>query len=88
MLLKSLVIIGAILGLLLGIVATCVPWLFPKIFTHDQNVIQEVSSYFLSLSLVSSIGSFIAFGVMSLSALQDCIKWNLTIAFILNFIFL
>ena len=44
MLLKSLVIIGTVLGLLLGIVGTSVPWLFPKIFTHDQNVIQEVSS--------------------------------------------
>ncbi|XP_059454409.1 protein DETOXIFICATION 46, chloroplastic-like [Corylus avellana] len=53
MLLKSLVIIGAILGLLLGIVGTCVPWLFPKIFTHDQNVIQEMHKvlipYFLAL---------------------------------------
>jgi hypothetical protein len=74
MLLKSLVIIGGIAGLLLGIVGTCVPWLFPKIFTHDQNVIQEVSSYFLSLSLGGSISSFIAFGVMPLCALPDCIK--------------
>ncbi|KAE8008585.1 hypothetical protein FH972_005082 [Carpinus fangiana] len=55
MLLKSLVIIGAILGLLLGIVATCVPWLFPKIFTHDQNVIQEMHKvlipFFLALAI-------------------------------------
>ncbi len=57
MLLKSLVIIGGIAGLLLGIVGTCVPWLFPKIFSHDQNVIQEVISYILSLSVVSSISS-------------------------------
>jgi hypothetical protein len=89
MLLKSLVIIGAILGLLLGIVGTCVPWLFPKIFTHDQNVIQEVScSYFLSLSVVSSISYFIAFGVTPLCALPDCINWIMTIAFMLNLIFL
>lgn len=44
MLLKSLVIIGASLGLLLGIVGTSVPWLFPNIFTSDQKVVQEVSS--------------------------------------------
>ncbi|XP_059446448.1 protein DETOXIFICATION 46, chloroplastic-like isoform X2 [Corylus avellana] len=55
MLLKSLVIIGAILGLLLGIVGTCVPWLFPKIYTHDQNVIQEMHTvlipFFLALAI-------------------------------------
>uniref|UniRef100_A0A2N9FDA3 Protein DETOXIFICATION n=1 Tax=Fagus sylvatica TaxID=28930 RepID=A0A2N9FDA3_FAGSY len=55
MLLKSLVIIGAILGLLLGIVGTSVPWLFPKIFTHDQNVIQEMHNvlipYFMALAI-------------------------------------
>ncbi|XP_062177879.1 protein DETOXIFICATION 46, chloroplastic-like [Alnus glutinosa] len=55
MLLKSLVIIGAILGLLLGIVGTCLPWLFPKIFTHDQNVIQEMHKvlipFFLALAV-------------------------------------
>uniref|UniRef100_A0A2N9IX12 Uncharacterized protein n=1 Tax=Fagus sylvatica TaxID=28930 RepID=A0A2N9IX12_FAGSY len=27
---------------LTGIVGTSVPWLFPKIFSHDQNVIQEM----------------------------------------------
>ncbi|GMY05662.1 protein DETOXIFICATION 46, chloroplastic [Fagus crenata] len=55
MLLKSLVIIGAILGLLLGIVGTSVPWLFPKIFTHDQNVIQEMHKvlipFFMALAI-------------------------------------
>ena len=65
MLLKSLVIIGAILGLLLGIVGTSVPWLFPKIFTHDQNVIQEVSSCRLS-SVMSTIHPFIIFGTFFL----------------------
>jgi hypothetical protein len=49
MLLRSLAIIGATLGLLLGIVGTSVPFLFPYIFTPDQMVIQEVSSFFLSL---------------------------------------
>ena len=69
MLLKSLVIIGAILGLLLGIVATSVPWLFPKIFTHDQNVIQEVSSCFLSSSvMMSNINPFISFRTFLLFA--------------------
>lgn len=43
MLLKSLVIIGTILGLSLGTVGTSVPWLFPNIFTPDQKIIQEVS---------------------------------------------
>lgn len=46
MLLKSLVIIGAVLGLALGIIGTCVPLLFPNIFTPDQKVIHEVSSFY------------------------------------------
>lgn len=49
MLLKSLVIIGAILGSVLGIIGTCVPWLFPNIFTPDQKIIQEVGLCFLKL---------------------------------------
>ncbi|KAL4615906.1 hypothetical protein ACB092_07G160300 [Castanea dentata] len=55
MLLRSLVIIGAVLGLLLGIVGTSIPWLFPKIFTHDPNVIQEMHKvlipYFMALAV-------------------------------------
>ncbi|XP_075672987.1 protein DETOXIFICATION 46, chloroplastic-like [Castanea sativa] len=55
MLLKSLVIIGAILGLLLGIVGTSVPWLFPRIFTQDQNVIHEMHQvlipFFMALAV-------------------------------------
>ncbi|KAF3435777.1 hypothetical protein FNV43_RR22869 [Rhamnella rubrinervis] len=61
MLLKSLVIIGAVLGLVLGIIGTCVPWLFPNIFTPDQNVIQEMHKvlipYFLALSVTPSTHS-------------------------------
>ncbi|XP_028793550.1 protein DETOXIFICATION 46, chloroplastic [Neltuma alba] len=57
-LLRSLVIIGAILGLLLGIVGTSIPWLFPKIFTPDQMVIQEMHKvlipYFLALAVTPS----------------------------------
>ncbi|KAM1760072.1 hypothetical protein ACFX12_002986 [Malus domestica] len=53
MLLKSLVIIGAILGSVLGIVGTFIPWLFPNIFTPDQMIIQEMHKvlvpYFLAL---------------------------------------
>ena len=45
-LLKSLLIIGVILGLLLGIVGTSVPALFPNIFTPDPSVMQQVSSIF------------------------------------------
>ncbi|GAU29904.1 hypothetical protein TSUD_62780 [Trifolium subterraneum] len=41
LLLRSLVIIGAILGVLLGIVGTSLLWLFPYIFTSDQMVIQK-----------------------------------------------
>ncbi|XP_040364861.1 protein DETOXIFICATION 46, chloroplastic isoform X2 [Rosa chinensis] len=52
-LLKSLIIIGAILGSVLGIVGTCVPWFFPSIFTPDQKIIQEMHKvlipYFLAL---------------------------------------
>ena len=68
MLLKSLVIIGAILGLLLGVVGTSVPWLFPRIFTQDQNVIHEVSSCLLSLSVIIFMGllNFFAFGLIML----------------------
>ncbi|KAJ6692763.1 PROTEIN DETOXIFICATION 44 CHLOROPLASTIC-RELATED [Salix purpurea] len=51
-LLKSLVTIGSTMGLLLGTIGTFAPWLFPNIFTRDQKVIQEVSSYcFTSISL-------------------------------------
>jgi hypothetical protein len=48
-LLRSLLTIGAVLGLLFGIVGTSVPWLFPYIFTPDQMVIQEVSSWIIKL---------------------------------------
>lgn len=46
MLLRSLMVIGATLGLLLGVVGMSVLILFPYIFTHDQMVIREVSSFF------------------------------------------
>ncbi|XP_020551594.1 protein DETOXIFICATION 46, chloroplastic isoform X2 [Sesamum indicum] len=39
--LKSLVIIGALSGLILGFIGTSVPWLFPKLFSPDPEVIQE-----------------------------------------------
>ncbi|CAL0334175.1 unnamed protein product [Lupinus luteus] len=55
LLLRSLVIIGATLGFFLGIVGTCVPWLFPHIFTHDQVVIGEMHKvllpYFVGLAV-------------------------------------
>ncbi|GKV53115.1 hypothetical protein SLEP1_g59660 [Rubroshorea leprosula] len=41
-LLKSLAIIGAILGVIIGTVGILVPWLLPNIFTSDLNVIQEM----------------------------------------------
>ncbi|KAA8546028.1 hypothetical protein F0562_020521 [Nyssa sinensis] len=42
MLLKSLVIIGSLLGLILGTIGTSIPWFFPGIFTSDPKVIQEM----------------------------------------------
>ncbi|XP_021652438.2 protein DETOXIFICATION 46, chloroplastic [Hevea brasiliensis] len=61
-LLKSLTIIGIMLGLMLGIVGTSVPWLFPKIFTPDQNVIQEMHKvlipFFMALAVTPCILGF------------------------------
>ncbi|KAJ6395790.1 hypothetical protein OIU77_020949 [Salix suchowensis] len=53
MLLKSLVIIGAILGVLLAPAGPFIAWRFPYIFTSDLKVIQEVC-FHLELSLVIS----------------------------------
>uniref|UniRef100_A0A803PPW7 Uncharacterized protein n=1 Tax=Cannabis sativa TaxID=3483 RepID=A0A803PPW7_CANSA len=44
MLLKSLVLVGAVLGIVLGSIGTAIPWLFPNIFTPDQLVIQEINA--------------------------------------------
>ncbi|WOK98205.1 protein DETOXIFICATION 46, chloroplastic [Canna indica] len=61
MLLKSLVIIGAIAGLMLAIVGTSVPWLLPYLFTSDKMVIGEMHKvllpYFLSLVVTPSTHS-------------------------------
>ncbi|KAH1099071.1 hypothetical protein J1N35_015992 [Gossypium stocksii] len=61
MLLKSLVIIGASLGLLLGIVGASVPWLFPNIFTSDRKVIHEMhkvlAPYFVALAVTPATHS-------------------------------
>ncbi|KAG4973769.1 hypothetical protein JHK87_030590 [Glycine soja] len=77
MLLRSLVIIGAILGLLLGIIGTSVPWLFPNIFTPDRMVIQEMHKvlipYFIALAVtpptVSLEGTLLARFSMALQRL-------------------
>ncbi|KAM1683186.1 hypothetical protein EV1_034078 [Malus domestica] len=62
MLLKSLVVIGALLGLALGIVGTSVPWLFPGIFTPDQKIVQEMHKvlipFFLALAVTPAILAF------------------------------
>lgn len=59
MLLKSLVIIGAITGVTLGAVGTLVPWLFPSLFTNDRMVIQQMhrvlAPYFSVLLITPSI---------------------------------
>ncbi|KAG7010895.1 Protein DETOXIFICATION 46, chloroplastic [Cucurbita argyrosperma subsp. argyrosperma] len=53
MLLKSLLIIGAIFGFVLGSIGTLVPWLFPYLFTPEDRIIQEMHKvlipYFLAL---------------------------------------
>lgn len=53
MLLKSLVIIGAIVGLFLGAVGTSVPWFFPTLFTTDRKITGEMHKvllpYFIAL---------------------------------------
>lgn len=54
MLLKSLMIVGAILGVVIASAGAFIPWLFPNIFTHDLNVIQEMHKvlilFFIALS--------------------------------------
>ncbi|CAK9326487.1 unnamed protein product [Citrullus colocynthis] len=56
MLLKSLLIIGAIFGLVLGTIGTLVPWLFPNLFTPEVKIIQEMHKvlipYFLALLIM------------------------------------
>ncbi|MCL7027028.1 hypothetical protein MKW94_029842 [Papaver nudicaule] len=47
MLLKSLLVIGAIAGSILGVVGTSVPWLFPYLFTTDVEVISEMHKVLL-----------------------------------------
>ncbi|XWS67843.1 hypothetical protein CRYUN_Cryun04dG0039500 [Craigia yunnanensis] len=60
-LLKSLVTIGATLGLVLGTIGTIVPWKFPNIFTPEPKVIQEMHKvllpYFLALAVTPSTHS-------------------------------
>ncbi|KAK1402668.1 Protein DETOXIFICATION [Heracleum sosnowskyi] len=61
MLLKSLVIIGALTGLILGCIGTSVPWLFPQAFSPDAEVIKEMHKvlvpYFIALSITPSTHS-------------------------------
>lgn len=47
-LLKSLVIIGALNGVITGAIGTSVPWLFPNLFTPDPAIISEVIWKFLT----------------------------------------
>ncbi|GAV62377.1 MatE domain-containing protein [Cephalotus follicularis] len=61
MLLKSLVMIGATLGIVLGTFGTVVPWLLPNVFTPDQKVIQEMHKvlipYYIALAITPSTHS-------------------------------
>ncbi|KAH0452429.1 hypothetical protein IEQ34_019728 [Dendrobium chrysotoxum] len=60
-LLKSLVIIGAIVGLTLGIIGTSLPWSFPTFFTADRMVIGEMHKvllpYFIALMITPATHS-------------------------------
>uniref|UniRef100_A0A7N0SZ40 Protein DETOXIFICATION n=1 Tax=Kalanchoe fedtschenkoi TaxID=63787 RepID=A0A7N0SZ40_KALFE len=60
-LLKSLLIIGATVGLVLGSIGTFIPWLFPNIFTSDPAVTREMHQvlipYFLALSITPCVHS-------------------------------
>uniref|UniRef100_A0A0D3EZZ7 Protein DETOXIFICATION n=1 Tax=Oryza barthii TaxID=65489 RepID=A0A0D3EZZ7_9ORYZ len=58
MLLKSLVMIGAITGTTVGAVGTLVPWLFPSLFTNDFMVVQQAGRdlRFLSQSMGACFG--------------------------------
>ncbi|KAF5202739.1 Detoxification 46 protein [Thalictrum thalictroides] len=47
-LLKSLLIIGAITGSVLGIIGTAVPWFFPHLFTADTEVVGEMHKVLLA----------------------------------------
>lgn len=61
MLLKSLVVIGAISGLSLGAIGTSVPWLFPSLFTADHLITRQMHNvllpYFLALVVTPSTHS-------------------------------
>ncbi|KAJ7967258.1 Protein DETOXIFICATION [Quillaja saponaria] len=67
MLLKSLVIIGAIIGLMLGIVGTSVPWFLPNIFTPDQNVIQQMHGVLIPYFIALAAGRDLRFLSLSMS---------------------
>ncbi|WCJ40909.1 MATE efflux family protein [Euphorbia peplus] len=54
MLLKSLLIIGAILGVTIATIGTTIPWLFPNIFTRDPNVIQQMHKVLLLFFVANS----------------------------------
>lgn len=58
-LLKSLVIVGASSGMILASLAASIPWLFPKIFSPDPEVIREMHKvllpYFIALFVTPSI---------------------------------
>ncbi|KFK30488.1 hypothetical protein AALP_AA7G268000 [Arabis alpina] len=60
-LLKSLMIIGATLGLILGVIGTTVPGLFPGVYTHDKVIINEMHRllipFFLALSVMPMAAS-------------------------------
>ncbi|KAH6780099.1 MATE efflux family protein [Perilla frutescens var. hirtella] len=60
-LLKSLLLIGLLSGLILGSIGISIPWLFPRIFSPDPEVIQEMHKvlipYFMALCITPATHS-------------------------------
>lgn len=60
-LLKSLVMIGLLSGLILGSIGISIPWLFPRMFSPDPEVIQQMHKvlipYFLALCITPATHS-------------------------------
>ncbi|KAF4375443.1 hypothetical protein F8388_024102 [Cannabis sativa] len=51
-LLKSLVVMGGVFGVVLGTFGTCIPWLFPNIYTPDQIIIKEMHTVLIPYFLI------------------------------------
>lgn len=64
-LLKSLLIFGALSGLIMGSIGASIPLLFPKLFSPDPEVIGEVSSLLYVSPMTTSISWIVQILVLS-----------------------